>query len=683
MIRIGLDVGGTFTDLVALEDDQGAIGYHKVLSTPADPSEAIERGIVEIIQRMGLNAAQVRFVGHGTTVATNMIIEKRGAPTGMITTKGFRDVLEIGRQERPNVYDYAQGKPPPLVARENRHEVAERIDVAGQVLTKPDEADITAAVLALKRAGLESVAVCLLHSYLNPEHERRVGAVVDRHFPGAYVCLSSEVLPEFREFERFSTTVINAYVGPRMKLYLERLVDRVRRVGIHVLPYTIHSNGGLMSVEAVLRFPVRTCLSGPAAGVVGAAQLAAQAGFPNIVTFDVGGTSTDVALVSGGLQQYTTKRSVAGYPVKTPMVDVHVIGAGGGSIARVDEVGALKVGPESAGADPGPVAHGHGGQEPTLTDANLVLGRLNPTGLLKGAIPIDLALSRRAIEMKIAAPLGRTVDEAADGILQIATSNMARAIRAVSTERGYNISDFALFAYGGAGPLHAVDVARECGMRWIIVPVEPGTMCARGILMSDISFDFVRTDVHICTPERWTRTSATMSEMVGDARHWLTSEGVGETDSAFHRSLDARYLGQNHEVQVELSNSGDHADFVRRFEAAHQRDYGYTLPGRRIEIVNLRVKAVGKVPRATPKPPLTSGSAEDALTGDRRMYCGPPAGWCQARVYDRGGLPTGCQIAGPAIVEEMSSTTVILPSQSARVDRFGNLILDIRTKAKS
>ena len=436
MYRIGFDVGGTFTDLTVLNEGTGAVHHFKVPSSQDDPSEAIQSGIRRAIESLAIDPDAIRFLGHGTTIATNMVIERKGSPTAVLTTAGFRDILEIGRQERPHVYDYTRGKPSPLVPREHRYEVRERIDATGRVLVPLDEDSLEAAVASLQQEGIEAVAICFLHSYLNVDHEVQTGAAVARRLPDVFLSLSCEVLPEFREFERLSTTVANAYIGPRMSRYLKTLVDRLQELGVSVTPHTVHSNGGVMSLDTARRFPVRTCLSGPAAGVIGAAEAAKQAGFPHIVTFDVGGTSTDVSLVRDSTPRFSTRRLVAGFPIAVPMLDIQVIGAGGGSIAAVDDAGALKVGPRSAGAAPGPVAYGLGGSEPTLTDANLVLGRLGARGLVGGSLAIDRDAATRAIEGRIARPLAIDTTAAAAGIVRIAVANMARAIRAISTERG-------------------------------------------------------------------------------------------------------------------------------------------------------------------------------------------------------------------------------------------------------
>ena len=678
MYRIGIDVGGTFTDFTLVNEQTGGVAFHKVPSTPHDPSEAIERGIADLLRDHAIRPDEIGHIGHGTTVATNLIIERKGAPCGLITTRGFRDVLELARQTRPHLYDYTVVKPPPLVPRMWRKEVGERLLADGSVREPLDEGDVRRAALALRDAGVESVAICFLHAYRNPAHERRARDIVREVMPDVYVSVSSEVLPEFREYERLSTTAMNASIGPRMQLYLRRFLDRVAQMGIAVEPLTIHSNGGLMSVETVRSFPVRTCLSGPAAGVVGAAEVGRVAGFRNLVTFDVGGTSTDVSLIVDGQPVFTSNRTVAGYPVKTPMIDIHVIGAGGGSIAWLDEVGSLKVGPHSAGAVPGPVAYGRGGIEPTITDAQITLHRLNPVALLKGAMAVDESSARRIIAQDVAAPLGLTTEAAADGVVRIANANMSRAIRSVSTERGYDLSEFALFAFGGAGPLHAMDVARECGIPVVVVPREPGTMCARGMLLTDISFDFVESEIAPVDQASWVRVCARLSGLRAQAQDWLGREGVAPGQCRYVAMIDARYVGQNFEVQVPIAvlEAPDLAAFESGFHQAHLREYGYNVPDRTIEIINCRVRAIGQVVRAE-QPKIPGATAGAAPVARRSVYFGATDGWVESGIYDRDALGAGAAIDGPAVIEEMSSTTVIAPRQSVRVDDFGNLIVRI------
>lgn len=679
MVRIGVDVGGTFTDFILMDESDGAVRFYKVPSTPSDPSQAIENGLRQLLDLAGVPGSQVAYLGHGTTVATNIVIERRGAKTGLLTTRGFRDVLELGRQDRPSIYDYRLRKPPPLVPRDRRMEVTERIGPEGTALIALDEASLEQAVLALREHDVEAVAICFLHSYLSPDHEEAARAAVERLMPGVYVSVSSRILPEFREFERMSTTVVNAFTGPRMGRYLEEFRRRVRELGIPAEPYTIHSNGGLMSVETARECPVRTCVSGPAAGVVGAAAIGTLAGLPDLITFDVGGTSTDVSLIHEGRPLFTGNRLVAGYPVKTPMIDIHVIGAGGGSIAAVDEAGALKVGPRSAGASPGPVAYGQGGIEATITDANLCLGRLDPDAFLGGRMSVDLEAARRVIADRIAAPLGLTPEAAAHGIIQIANANMSRAIRAVSVERGYAISDFALAAFGGAGPLHAAEVAVECGIPRVLIPVEPGTLCARGMLHTDLSSDYVRSCFGDADPASWGAVLEQLAALGRDGEAWLDREGIAPALRSERRILDARYRGQNFEVKVDCTGlgAGDFDELVRRFHAAHDREYGYFIPERAIEFVSCRLQAVGEVQKPPAREHKGGASLAGARIGERPVYIDAKHGWQTAAVYQREKLPVGETLTGPAIVNEMSATTVVLPGQRLTVDRFGNMILEV------
>lgn len=677
MYRIGVDVGGTFTDFTLLDESSGEVHFYKTPSTPHDPSEAIENGLRGMLDGLGFAPANVSYLAHGTTVATNIVIERRGARTGLMTTKGFRDVLELGRQARPSIYDYRVEKPPVLIPRDRRVEVLERIGPAGEVLIELDEASLEVAVRKLAESGVESVAICFLHSYRRPEHEARAKAVVEAILPAAYITLSSEILPEFREFERMSTVAVNAFVGPKMGAYLERFRGRVRDVGIPVEPYTIHSNGGLMSADTVYANPVRTCVSGPAAGVVGAAEIGRTAGLPNLITFDVGGTSTDVSLIDDATPLFTSARLVAGYPVKTPMLDIHVIGAGGGSIAMIDDAGSMKVGPRSAGAAPGPVAYGRGGTEPTITDANLCLGRLDADTLLGGRMKIDLEAARGVIRDAIATPLGLTLEEAAHGIIQIANANMSRAIRSVSVEKGYDMGDFALCAFGGAGPLHAAEVAVECGLPRILIPREPGTVCARGMLLTDLSSDYVRSYFADSTAENWRHVLSLFDAMAADGAAWLDKEDVPADARRFKRVLDARYRGQNFEVKVDCDGIGpdDLAELEERFHAAHTKEYGYDIRHRAIQFVSARLQAIGEVPKAPQAEVVGGNSLGGARAGSRPVYFDAHHGWVDTPIYRRGDLPAGIEFSGPAIINEMSATSLILPGQSVRVDRWGNLIV--------
>lgn len=678
MYRIGVDVGGTFTDFTVLNEDTLDIFYHKVSSTPAEPSQAIRDGTAEVLKMLAITPSDISFVGHGTTVATNLIIERRGVKTGLLTTRGFRDILEIGRQTRPNLFDYTVTKPQPLVPRARRLEISERVDASGEVLTALDEAELERAVLALKAEGVQAIAICFLHSYRNDAHERVARAIVERHLPDCYVSASSDILPEFREYERLSTTVLNAYAGPRMQTYLDRLASGIGDLGIPAQPYTVHSNGGLMSIPTARRFPVRTCLSGPAAGVVGSAAVSAAADFPNLITFDVGGTSTDVSLVRDGQPLFTSNRLVADYPIRTPMVDVQVIGAGGGSIVWIDEAGGLKVGPQSAGADPGPVAYDRSGTRVTVTDVNICLQRLNPVALLDGRLPINAEKARAAVQSVIATPLGLDLETAAYGALRVVNANMSRAIRSVSTERGHDLSEFALFAYGGAGPLHACDVAAECGIPRVVVPQQPGTMCARGILLADLTLDFVRTDISPATVDAWRNVARLFAEMRQEGHAWLENEVIALQDRRFRTRVDARYGGQNHEITVETDDFSEAglAVFLDRFRDVHTREYGYAIPGRTVEIVNCRLQAIGKVPRA-PLSRQRAAAAENPCVGRRPVYFGQDHGWVETDILARERLPLDTPMQGPAIIDEMSSTTVVPPGHPFRIDPIGNIVIEV------
>jgi N-methylhydantoinase A len=678
MYRVGIDVGGTFTDFVLADAEAGSLLFFKVPSTPEDPSIGIAEGLSEMLALFRIRPEDIGFVGHGTTVATNMMIERRGVAAGLITTRGFRDVLAVGRQTRPSLYDYTVHKPQPLVPRFRRREVDERLDFKGTVLRPLDEAQAERTVQELLATGVESIAVCLIHAYRNPVHEQRIRELIRRYAPDIYVSISSEVLPEFREFERTSTTVVNAYIGPRVQRYLNRLRDRIERTGVAVQPLTFHSNGGLLPVNTVEKLPVLTCLSGPAGGVVGSVAIGEQAGIADIITFDVGGTSTDVSLIASGRPRFTSNRLVAGYPVKIPMLDIHVIGAGGGSIAHIDDTGALKVGPMSAGAVPGPVAYDRGGTEPTLTDANIALGRLDPESLLAGRMKVRRDLAVAAIVEKIARPLGLGLEAAAWGMLRIGTANMSRAIRAVSTQHGHDAGDFVLFAYGGAGPLHCADVADECGIRRILVPKEPGTLCARGILLANISRDFVHTQLAAVTEEGWSDITHAMEQMVAQADHWLAEEGVGAERRCFRLAIDARYRGQSHDIRVFMERvaESDRIAFIEAFHETHRTEYGHDIPGLPIEVVNCRVQAVGLVSKGRTRGNADDGSLECTRLGSRRVYFGDGEGWIDTAVYRREALPGGACLPGPVVIDEMSATTLVMPWQRVHVDLLGNLVIE-------
>ena len=680
MYRIGIDVGGTFTDVTLLDSETGKYFTYKLSSSLHDQSEAIANGTRETLELYKVPVEQLAYFGHGTTVATNMIIERKGAKTALITTKGFRDLLEIGRQTRPSLYDIMEDKPETLVRRSLRTEVNERVVADGSILRPVKREEVCRVLEELKAAGVESIAVCFLFSFLNPENEQIVEECIKEVWPDVYYSTSSAILPEFREFERLSTTVINSYLGPRMKLYIHNLQNRIRDLGVKVEPYITQSNGGVMSISSTIQTPVQTALSGPSAGVMGAVYVAGIAGFTNIITYDMGGTSTDVSLVKDGVAEYTTKRKVCGLPSGVPMIDVHAVGAGGGSIAHIDNAGALKVGPESAGANPGPVAYGLGNEQPVVTDANLVLGRINPHYVLGGRLKIDAELSRKAIKERIADPMGISVEQAALGVVNVVNSNMARAIRVITVEKGHNPTDFALVAYGGAGPLHAVQMAQEMGIRKVLIPPAPGVLCALGLLTADIKKSYVRTALtpyDKATPEMLNTVLGSLMEQ-GNA--WLDAEKVPQERRSFRNVAEMRYVGQNYELQVEIiSGTITQADLDKMkedFFKAHEMNYGYYNPKAPVQFVNFRSEAIGEVQ----KPHLAEltdimDDLEKAVIDRRDVYF-EETGLTRCPVYDRAKFGRRARVDGPCIVEQMDSTTVIPPNTWFEVDIHGNLVVN-------
>ncbi len=684
-LRIGVDTGGTFTDVCALDERTGRFHIRKVPSTPDDPGRAIVEGVTRILDDVGgRSLEEVGYFAHGTTVGTNTLLTESGARTGLLTTAGFRDLLELGRGRRPNLYDLQADKPAALVRRNHRLEVAERVRHDGRVERPVDPDQVRVLARRLAAEGVEAVAVCLLYSFVRPEHEQQVARILAEELPDAYVSLSSDVLPEFREFERLSTVVVNAYVGPAVARYLARLRTRLSELGLTAVPHVTQSNGGIIPFEAAERTPSRMVLSGPSTGVVGAAEIARAAGFGDIITFDVGGTSSDVSLVRDGVPKVTSGTEIGGRPVRAPMLDIHTVGAGGGSIAWIDPGGALKVGPRSAGADPGPACYGRG-DEPTVTDANVVLRILNPEHLLGGSMPIDAEASRRAVA-SVAGPLGLDVLDAAQGIVRVVTANMARAIRVISVQRGYDPRDYVLVPFGGAGPLHAARLARELGMRTILVPETPGTQCAAGLLMTDIRADFLRSrtvDITDGTADRAaTAIAEVYSELSDAARGWLDAEDVPEDRRRLERSVEMRYAGQNYEIPVEVPDTDLTVDTVtqvrKRFAAEHERLYGYAAHEDAVQAITFRVRAIGEVARAElVRSPLGEPDAGAAVTTTREVYLPECGGFTDCPVYDRALLRPGHRIEGPAVVEQVDATPLLLPGDVATVDELRNLVVEV------
>lgn len=677
---IGVDVGGTFTDFFAVDLENARFVVHKTPSTPGNPAEAILAGLDALSEREGIPGEAIGRLAHGTTVATNALIQRRGAPIALITTKGFRDLLEIGRQVRPKMYDLKADAQPPLVPRQHRFEVAERMDARGQPLTVLDDADIEAAIDQVEAAGAEACAVCLLFAFLNPAHEQRIGARLKQRLPNIAISLSSAVQPEFREFERFSTTTLNAYLQPIVGRYMWHLGGELAKRAPRARLGINQSSGGLMSVERAAEFPVRTALSGPAAGAVGAAHVARTAGLPDVITLDMGGTSADVALIKGYEADVGYGREVAGFPVRLPVIDIHTIGAGGGSIAWFEKDGLLKVGPQSAGAVPGPACYGKGGTEPTVSDANLVLGRLSGS-LIGGAMALDLEASRTAIR-PAAERLGLSVEKTAEGIIGIVTANMVRAIRTVSVERGHDPRRFALMPFGGAGALHAGDVARALDMKQIAVPPSPGILCAQGLVVSDLKEDFVGTQRLPFDAEHRDVLGAVIAPLVKDAQAWFEDEDVPKDRRRLRLVIDLRYVGQNFELTVPVAETHGEPpvlpaeEIVRgRFFEVHEQTYGHFTETDPIEAVNFRLTAFGVAdPVPSPQVPEAEDS-EPSEVGRRSVWFDGREH--EARVFARDTLRPGHRFEGPAIVDQLDATTVIHPGDRVRVDDALNLIVEV------
>ena len=691
--RVGIDIGGTFTDAALVDGETGQVRVVKVLTTPEDPAKgfmtALERGLAEC----GAGGRDVAAVVHATTVATNAIIEGKTARVGMLVTRGFRDILEIGRQIRSRLYDVHLQKPAPLVPRRWSLEVGERLDAEGRVLEPLDVGEVRAAVRRLRDERVEAVVICFLHSYLNPAHERAAAAIVREEMPDIWLSVSSEVCPEFREYLRGSTAAVNAAVMPIVSRYVDALESRLAALGATAPFYVMQSNGGVMTSASAKERPVYMVESGPAAGVIAAGAVAAPYRYANVLSFDMGGTTAKVGLIQDGRLRLSTEMEVGaqavtplgegrggGYPVRTPVIDLVEVGAGGGSEAWIDAGGALRVGPRSAGARPGPACYGLGGATPTITDANLALGRLDPAFFLGGEMTLDAGAARRAIGDRVAAPLGLDPLAAASGIVEIANAHMIGAMRLVSVQRGYDPRDFVLVAFGGAGPLHANALARELGIPTVLVPPSPGIASALGMLATDIRHEFVATRRLRLAGLAPAALEALFADFVAEGAARLDRDGVPLAERRVLRSADLRYHGQSFELPVTVPPGPlSAADLLRlrdEFHAMHERAYGYAAPDDPVELVNVRLAAIG----VTPKPrraPLAEGgpSAASGLKGRRNIWFAEAAGFRPTQVLDRGKLLRGNVIDGPAIVEEPDASTLVHPGWTATVDEHGNLVL--------
>jgi N-methylhydantoinase A/oxoprolinase/acetone carboxylase beta subunit len=677
---VGVDIGGTFTDFMLYDTESGAVHVHKVPSTSDQPERAMVGGLEEVCIKAGLSASDVTGVFHGTTIATNAVLEHDGALAGMITSRGFRDIVHIGRHQRPLHYSVMQDIPwqaRPLVRRRHRKVVDERIvPPTGEVLVPLDEDEVRAAARELRDEGVEAVAICFLFSYLNPEHERRAAAIVREEMPDAFVTTSVDVVPQFREFERFTTATISAFVGPKTGTYLDRLADGLQGQGVEGDLHVMMSSGGVAGEHAAAERPVTLLLSGPAAGILGGQWAGALAGRRRVITFEMGGTSADIGIVTeDGIAEASARDTwIGGYPLLVPMLDVHTIGAGGGSIAYVDEGGAFRVGPRSAGADPGPACYGYGGEEPTISDAHVVLGRLEPSRFLGGRMTLDRDAAVEAVG-RLAERLGLPLVDTAEGILTIANSNMARAIRSRTIEKGHDPREFALVAFGGAGPLHAAEVADSLGIPEVLVPPYPGITSAAGLLASDLKYDQMRTVFQLQGSVDAERINGELDRLEAELRGMLARDRVADSEVKVIRALDCRYVGQGYELRVMLDDGPFTEESLDEFHRLHEREYGsaYRDP---IEIVNARVTAIGKRPPLH-ELPVESGTFEDALVAESEGHFRVD-GQLQAlttHFYDRVLLPLDEPFEGPAVVFHLDTTTVVPPGWRAHADRSGNLLL--------
>lgn len=693
MYRVGIDIGGTFTDLIMVEESTGERFITKVLTTPKDPSVGAMQGLRELLEARGIRGADVTHVIHGTTLVANALIERKGARTGLVTTRGFRDILEMGREKRYDIYDLFLEMPEPLVPRPLRLEVTERLLADGTVHTPLDEGEVREAAARLVAEGVESVSVCFLHSYRNGAHERRMREILQEIGPALFISLSVEVIPELREYERLSTTTSNAYVMPLMKRYLSKFREELQGLGYGRQLYLMLSSGGITTSEEAERFPVRIVESGPAAGALVAAAYGEVMGVKDIVlSFDMGGTTAKICVIREGRPLVTTDFEVAavwrfkkgsGLPIKLPVIDMIEIGAGGGSIARRDNMGLLKVGPQSAGSDPGPACYGLGGAEPTVTDADLVLGYLDARYFLGGRMGLQAGLAREAIG-RLAAELGVTPEKAAWGIHHVVGENMANAARVHAVERGQDPKGYSMVAFGGAGPVHAYWVATRLGVQHVIVPFGAGVASASGFLIVPLSFDFVRSYVSPLASLDLDSVNRLFREMEEEGTRILTRAGVRKRDISSIRTCDMRYVGQGHEVNVVVPRgtlTGKSLTAIRRnFERLYKRLFHRTNSEYQIEVLSWRVVVTAPKPEfrllRVPAPPGVR--IEDALKGTRRVYFAEHDGYVDCRVFDRYRLYEGAEVDGPAVIEERESTLVVGPRARVVTDPFLNLLMSIR-----
>lgn len=675
---VGVDVGGTFTDFSVFKQETGKLFHFKHSSTNQDSSIAIVNGILHVLEMEAATTGDVVYLAHGTTVSTNALIEKKGAHVGLITTEGFPDLMEIGIQKRPFMYDTLGQKPQPLIVSGMNRDVPERIAHDGSIIKPLDEETVREVVRMFKANDVNSIAVSLLFSFINPAHEHRIKEIIEEEYPDVYTTISSELVPEFREYSRTSTAILNAYLGPVMKNYVSNFQNSIKQIGIQVEPYVTQSNGSIISIKETIECPIKTAVSGPSAGVIAAAHIGKQCGCDKIITFDMGGTSADVSLIENYQAQISNERLVEGYPARIPMINIITIGAGGGSIAKIDEGGIMKVGPESAGATPGPACYGRGGVLPTVTDANIFLGKLNQQKILGGRMDVYLDRAEKAIRSNLCENTSLSVSDAANGIISVVNSNMIRAIRLVSVEKGYDVREFTLMAFGGAGPLHACEVAQEMDIRSVLIPPAPGTLCSLGLLMADTRFDFCRTRMLEGVADSIPEAEKIFRELEAEGDAMLDKEGVAENIRDFEWAIDMRYDRQNYEITVPLKGRSltpeTLAEAIEDFHAAHMRAYGYRNDTGHIKLVSYRVSAIGIIEKPELKEyPVDSNASAPKPFATRSVLFQRENDFIETGIYHREDFVPGAKLQGPAIIEQMDTTIVIPPHWSVGTDGFLNL----------
>jgi N-methylhydantoinase A len=680
--RLTVDTGGTFSDFVYVNDDTREVSIAKIPSTPDDPSRAILAGVEELIAK-GVKPDEIGFFCHGTTVGTNALLEGKGVRTGLLVTKGFRGIYEVGEQSRPHgpaIFDIMYDKPAMLAPPSRTGEVVERVSFEGEVLLPLDEDALRQTLRELREEDVQSIAICFLFSFLAPGHEQRAREIVEEEIPGCGVSISSEIVPQIREYYRLSTTVINAYLQPILARYIANLDQRLKDAGVTTRQkYIMQSNGGMATFEATAKKAVATVLSGPAGGITASVYACRTTGFQNLITFDMGGTSCDVALIKDGQPSIANRGKVEGRDVALPMIEINTVSAGGGTLAHVDRFGELIVGPQSAGAQPGPACYGRGGTQPTITDCNLVLGYLSPDNFLGGKMRLNAQASFDAINNAVARPLDMQAQDAAEGVVRIINVKMQEAIKAISTMRGHDLRDFMLLAFGGAGPLHACPIAAELGMAGVIVPLYPGVYSAMGLVMSDVKHDYVRSKLTALSRADEGDVNAVLEELATQARNDLAEEGFTHDKAEIEYALDMRYAGQGYEITLPCNAPlapGGLAQLRRAFDEEHRKMFGHTAPQEPVEIISYRVRGIGRVPPVElPKFAPTGALLAGAIREMRIARFNGASVECP--VYQRELLDVGAVFSGPAIVDQLDCTSVIPPGQHVRVDEYRNMIITI------